>query len=310
MNAQLSQMFSKLPVWPSVVRSFPLALRAWRGLAQARATSLPQATQVLLREHEVVPTGHAIRYFWPEFARECRQELRLLSNRLGKNEDDTVLTDWVLLLIQKKSIYQCRDAHTEGGYYDVAEGEMAWQWDKLIYPHIEGFDFTSTLEIAPGHGRNSAKLAAHAGHLYLVDVNQTCIDACQKRFGARQGNCVFSYFVTNGDSLPFIEDQSITAVYSFDSMVHFDKTIIKAYLLEFARVMRPGAKGFVHHSNLGESKPNSDWAKNHGNRSDMSATIFSDYCAEVGLTVETQVFHGLAEGRGIDRLDCVTVFRK
>lgn len=62
------------------------------------------------------------------------------------------------------------------------------------------------------------------------------------------------------DSPPFIDSGSISFVYSFDSMVHFDKSIIRAYLVEFARVMRGGATGFLHHSNYGAFHPNTDWA--------------------------------------------------
>ena len=56
--------------------------------------------------------------------------------------------------------------------------------------------------------------------------------------------------------------------------------------------------------------PDSDWASNHGNRSDMSAQLFRTYCDELSLQVLQQKLHGLAEGRGQDGLDCVTVFRK
>jgi Methyltransferase domain len=283
-------------------------LRAWTNKLQAEFTSLSESTQSLVRAHELAPPGHAARHYWPEFYKECGPQLVALAEEFSQHGRPHALEAWVALYVQKKSIYQCRDAHTEGGYYADAEGEMSWQWEKLIFPYVKDFDYASVLEIAPGHGRNSAKLAERAQHLHLVDVNQTCIDACKKRFGEKQGACAFSYYVTNGDSLPFIKNSSISFVYSFDSMVHFDKTIVKAYLSEFSRVMSSGAKGFVHHSNLGESQPDTDWAKNHGNRSDMSAKIFADYCREFGLVVEKQVFHGLAEGRGMDRLDCVTVF--
>lgn len=145
--------------------------------------------------------------------------------------------------------------------------------------------------------------------IYLVDVNTTCIDACRDRFGDVSNGCRFQSYVTNGDSLPFIADETITFVYSFDSMVSFDKGYVSILAGIYYRVMKPGPR-ILHHSNYGTIKPNSDWAQNPGNRSDVSASLFAKYCTEVGLEVTDQRLHGLAEGRGIEGLDCVTLIRK
>ena len=213
-------------------------------------------------------------------------------------------------VIKLKAIYQCRDAHTEGGYYAAAEESMDWQWDRLIYPVIKEFDFTKVLELAPGHGRNTNKLRKLSKEITLVDVNKTCIDACKARFGTQMEGCQFHYAVNNGSQLKMIPDKSISTIYSFDSMVHFDKTIVREYLHEFKRILAPNGKGFLHHSNYGSIAPNSDWAKNPGNRSDMSAKLFRTYTEEAGLSVISQKLHGLAEGRGIEGLDCVSVIHQ
>jgi len=269
----------------------------------------PESLQ-LLREHQISKHGHAVNYYAKEIGTAASEDFKRLAEDLSAESSPDVASRAIELIIRKKSAFQCRDAHTEGGYYAGAEPAMDWQWNSLILPYIDNADFTSVLELAPGHGRNSEKLSQRAEEIHLVDVNQTCIDACRHRFGEMHNQCRFHYYVTNGDSLPFIGDETITFVYSFDSMVHFDKTIVRAYLLEFCRVMKPGATGFLHHSNYGTVKPNSDWAQNPGNRSDVSASIFANYCAELGLEVIDQRLHGLAEGRGIEGLDCVTLIRK
>lgn len=265
----------------------------------------------LMESHEIDRVGHAVNHYASEIVSVSGTELRALAKQVCRENVETIATKVVAIVVQKKSIFQCRDSHTEGLYYAHAEPEMEWQWDLLIAPYIGDADLSAVLELAPGHGRNSAKLLQQGAQaLHLVDVNQTCIDACRARFGGRNGDCQLFFHVTGGDTLPFIEDKSISFVYSFDSMVHFDKTIVRAYLAEFARVMWPGGTGFLHHSNLGAFQPNSDWAKNHGNRSDMSAALFRKYCDEVGLEVTRQVMHGVAEGRGMDDLDCVSLIRK
>ncbi len=43
------------------------------------------------------------------------------------------------------------------------------------------------------------------------------------------------YVVTDGMSLPGIADESIDFVFSFDSFVHMDKSVIQAYFLEMRR---------------------------------------------------------------------------
>jgi hypothetical protein len=40
------------------------------------------------------------------------------------------------------------------------------------------------------------------------------------------------------------------------------------------------------------------------------ASIFAGYCEQLGLEVLEQRLHGKAEGRHMDGLDCVTLFRK
>jgi SAM-dependent methyltransferase len=276
----------------------------------AGESRLPTDSLDLLQEHQIVSNGHAINYYAKEISITAITEFKALAEELSAESSADVAIRCINLIIRRKSVLQCRDAHTEGGYYAAAEPEMDWQWNSLILPFIGSVDSTNVLELGPGHGRNSEKLSQSAAEIYLVDVNKTCIDACRARFGDVHNDCRFYYHVTNGDSLPFIPDSSITFIYSFDSMVHFDKTIVRAYLREFHRVMKPGATGFLHHSNYGAMRPNSDWAQNPGNRSDVSALLFAKYCAEFDLEVTDQRMHGLAEGRGIKDLDCVTLIRK
>ena len=194
-------------------------------------------------------------------------------------------------------------------YYKIAEAHMETQWDRIIYPLIRGYDFSKVLELAPGHGRNTEKLKDLAGEIHLVDVNKTCIEACKKRFKDYNGSCKFFYYVNDGHSMRQIEDESITFIYSWDSMVHFDKFVIEQYINEFYRVLRPGGCGFVHHSNYGAMLPDTEshWLDNPHWRSNMSRELFAQYCSKTELVIEKQQLLKWGE---VDNLDCISIFRK
>ena len=49
-----------------------------------------------------------------------------------------------------------------------------------------------------------------------------------------------------------IPDGSVDFVFSFFSLIHAEEETMRAYLREFARVLKPEGGGFIHHSNLAE----------------------------------------------------------
>lgn len=101
------------------------------------------------------------------------------------------------------------------------------------------------LEIAPGHGRWTEYLAAKAGSLALVDINQRCLDACRQRFGERNH---LTYHLNDGYSLAFLPEDTIDFVWSFDAFVHMDPPIIQGYLAELSRVLAPSGAAVLHHA--------------------------------------------------------------
>jgi ubiquinone/menaquinone biosynthesis C-methylase UbiE len=218
-------------------------------------------------------------------------------------------------IIRWKNIVSVRDAFNyhirrPGHYYGDAEPYMEKQWTTIIWPIIKDSNFERTLEIACGHGRQTEYLRRRARDLHLVDVNESCIEACRRRFGDQMDGCRFHYHVTDGNHLKMIADDSITFVSSWDSMVHFDKTVVRDYVIEIARVLVPGGTAFLHHSNIGASRPNSEWTENHGTRGDMSAELFQAYAREAGLTIVFQRLSGTADGWGMDDLDCLSLVAK
>lgn len=172
------------------------------------------------------------------------------------------------------------------GYYDAAEKAMERSWRKLIWPMIRGCDFSCVVDLAAGRGRNSVKLLPLADKLYIVDVNEENVRFCQRRFaGAPHALCLKN----DGISLRPIGDGTISLVYCFDAMVHFDSDVVRAYLYDIARVLRPGGKAFLHHSNY-DRNPTGYFRNNPGWRNFMSQKLFLHYCTKAGLeSVESRV---------------------
>ena len=124
------------------------------------------------------------------------------------------------------------------------------QWYGAILPRIHAFVPTHTiLEIACGHGRWTQFLKDACSSLVAVDLSEKCIRACQERFAG----CVhISYFVNDGRSLDMIPDGSVDFVFSFDSLVHAEDSVIEAYVAQLPRILTRDGIAFLHHSNLGE----------------------------------------------------------
>jgi ubiquinone/menaquinone biosynthesis C-methylase UbiE len=187
-------------------------------------------------------------------------------------------------------------------YYDVAEPDMAAQWRDLIWPRIRRLDFSCVLELAAGHGRNSERLREVAQRIILVDINQENIDYCRERF---RGDDRFTFVKNDGVSLSGVADGSVSLVYSFDSMVHFDSDVVREYLKEIRRVLEPGGSGFLHHSNY-TGDPAGQFTKAPHWRNFMSKELFAHYCIKCGLkVVEQWVIDWTAPG-----LDCLSIIRR
>ena len=291
-------------VKPSL-RSQPESAVAWVVHARHILPALPEQTRTLIKHHDLHQGGHAITYCENDIVKEAGEKLR----QLASNPDAGGTAAAIEEIVRWLTVKQCAQAHSEGLYFAHAESHMAKQWNDIIWSIIKDADFAHTVELACGHGRNTEFLRRLAKTVDLVDVNQSCIEACRQRFGSEKDGCSFRYHVTSGNVLP-VGDATMTFGYSWDSMVHFDKLVVQDYVREFARVLKSGGTAFLHHSNYGAVAPDSSWTKNHGNRSDMTAELMRDYAQQSGLTIKFQRLSGTADGWGIDRLDCLSLLQK
>ncbi|MCK8504070.1 class I SAM-dependent methyltransferase [Myxococcus fulvus] len=196
------------------------------------------------------------------------------------------------------------DDWKEHAYYDEVEAFMPEAWKNLIWPVISACDFTSTMDLAAGHGRNTEFLLPLSERVHVVDINPENIDFCRRRFAGRDSK--ISFVVNDGSSLAALRSGSLTLAYCFDAMVHFDSDVVRAYLREFFRVLAPDAHAFIHHSNY-TANPCGRWMDNPGIRNFMSQELFAHYAQKEGLSVVSQQ---VIDWGGSPKLDCLSLLRK
>jgi SAM-dependent methyltransferase len=167
-------------------------------------------------------------------------------------------------------------------YFAAAEEHGPGLWENLVWPFIHDCDFGAVLDLAAGHGRNSAFLLRHAGHLTISDIQEGNVDACRRRFGESPR---ISYLVCNGYDFRPIGAAALSLVYCFDAMVHFDSDVVRSYLRDAHRVLAPGGRGFFHHSNFVGGH---DWRTNPNARNFMSRELFAHYAMKEGLEIVRQ----------------------
>ena len=148
------------------------------------------------------------------------------------------------------------------------------------------------------------KYINQAGRITLVDMLENNIDFCKERFSDRNN---ISYYKNNGFSLADLKDSSYSALFTYDSMVHFEMPDIYRYLKETRRILRSGGRGLFHHSNLMIDPKQSFYNPlNNGARTYMSKDLFAHLAYQVGLTVvEQQVIDWT-----IPKMDCITLVEK
>src|ERR1700728_1528012 len=184
--------------------------------------------------------------------------------------------------LSKLAAYSADPWTPYNSYFADAEAGMESLWKDLVLPFIEGSEFSHTIDLAAGHGRNSVILSTLAERLTIMDIQPGNIEICKQRFSGRTG---VEFVVNNGFDLRPVRDEDVTLVYCFDAMVHFDSDVIRSYLRDTFRVLVAGGRGFFHHSNYTGGH---DWRMNTGARNFMSKEMFAHYAIKEGLNILSQ----------------------
>lgn len=211
-------------------------------------------------------------------------------------------------LQQNKVVWETRHHWNKAGdEWSVSWGSGELEWTVTLYSRLHRLlPAGRLLEIAPGFGRWTRFLLPFCESYIGVDLAQKCVDACTERFTTAPHA---SFHAGDGKSLPMVEGNSIDLIFSFDSLVHVDWEVMNSYIEEFARVLRPGGKAFVHHSNLGHFMKDgvAQIAKTCWRGEDVTAERVRAKLDQVGLACISQekIAWFVPE-----LVDCISVFLK
>ena len=206
----------------------------------------------------------------------------------------------------KSMTQKIADDWKDRAYYKNAEEKDAllffWR-PGLIRSYFDQLDTSHIVELACGHGRHVKVYKDLCKTISLVDVNQENIDFCKNRY--KDDKNIY-YILTSGNNFSGIEDASKTAVFSYDSMVHFELTDILSYLQDSYRILQMGGKVLFHHSNYA-ANPGGVYSNNPHWRNFLSADIFSHLATRAGFNVLSQSIMNWSTHYN---LDCISLCQK
>ena len=189
-------------------------------------------------------------------------------------------------------------------YFEMAERsefmDGFWSENSPFKMLFNKLDLTRVVELACGRGRHVQKYIAYAKNIILVDILEKNIAYCRKRF---KDESKIQYYVNNGYDLSQVDSNSCTALFTYDSMVHFEMIDIFQYLKETKRILVKGGMALFHHSNNTENYKITFSTGKQG-RNYMSKQLFAYLANRAGLTVIEQQEIDWA---GEERLDCITL---
>lgn len=195
---------------------------------------------VLLQTSEM-DTVKLLREGWDSYASQWRKMLEDETiPALNKNRYDSVQylgDEWTVM-------------KTEAGYYGIdfaSSQDLLNHMDACVLCHYLPSKELVTLEVGSGGGRFTQLLLRYSRQVVCADVSERMLESLKRRFADDQR---VKYLPIDGVNLTGVDGESMDCVASFDTFVHIEPRQIFNYLLQFHRVMKPGAIGIIHHSNV------------------------------------------------------------
>jgi ubiquinone/menaquinone biosynthesis C-methylase UbiE len=180
-----------------------------------------------------------------------------------------------------------------------------WKEDTIFYRWFQQLNLQRTLEIACGTGRHSLQVIDKIGHLYLLDSSKKALEIARDKFKS-YSNVSFIHNAS-GMGLPSdsLADASLTSVFSYDAMVHFEKECVFSYVKDTYRVLQPGGLALLHHSNY-DKNPGGKFTDNPGWRNYMTQELFIQFSKDTGF----EILQSEIISYSCDNSDCITLLKK
>jgi ubiquinone/menaquinone biosynthesis C-methylase UbiE len=186
-----------------------------------------------------------------------RRPLRRLGRALVKagggpvpqpKKDETVAEGWETYARRRRDEDRLGDEWNDPkvvGLAVASADEILPYLDRVVFsPFLGTTDVL--LEIGPGGGRFTEILLPKCRRLIAVDTSPTMLELLRDRFG---DDGRIAYQLGDGRGLGEVADASVDAAFSYGVFVHLQHWDIYNYLAELYRVLKPGGKAIIQHSN-------------------------------------------------------------
>jgi cyclopropane fatty-acyl-phospholipid synthase-like methyltransferase len=178
-----------------------------------------------------------------------------------------------------------------GGYAWGDHEKVRRDFLRFVAPFLPVDRKPRVLEIACGMGRFTEFLLGVAEHVHAIDLAGHCVESCRARFPER---CTVTQ--TDGKTLP---DGQFDLVVSYDSLVHADFDVLKAYFEQSQAVLTVGGFLAIHHANR------EDFASS---RTDVTSEMVLELVSGLPrLEMVSQTLFRFEQGHFVD---CFTVARR
>jgi ubiquinone/menaquinone biosynthesis C-methylase UbiE len=161
---------------------------------------------------------------------------------------DRYASDWNRYSQTWDRFYGARYQHLGDEWCDDGTSERHWE-RRLFGFAVEPYLAPSlhALEIGPGGGKWTVRLAPRVQHLTVFDVADAMLARTRERVES-EGLGNVSFVHGGCADLGAIADQSVDLVFSYDVFVHIALEDTVAYVAEISRVLRNGGVAIIHHA--------------------------------------------------------------
>lgn len=195
---------------------------------------------------------------------------------------------------------------SESPYYADAEKwtSIFWAADTVFRRLFDQMVHSNVLELACGWGRHAEQCIKLCDSIIVMDIFEHNLTRTTTRLSADKERVT----AILGDGCTFrpVADESLTAIFCYDAMVHFSPDIVQSYLQDANRVLQRDGMILLHHSNY-ETKVEQHYGKNPHARNHMTFDVFESFCNETGLQIRESI--AIPWG-GIEELDRVSLVQK
>lgn len=142
--------------------------------------------------------------------------------------------------------------------YSSRYGHLGDEWndDRTVERKRDSFYFTAyaerwirpemtVLEVGPGGGKWTVRIAPKVKHLIVLDVAEEMLSRTRARCKSLGINNV-EYVLANGQNFQPVADESVDFFFSYDVFVHIALEDSWPYAQEAVRVLKPGGLGVCH----------------------------------------------------------------